>query len=134
MMSVLIVEDNLLIADGLETMLIWGGYSVCGIASTVAEAVVLANTCRPDLAVLDLRLKYGELGSEIIPLLTECGRIGILYTTGNDDMRLTKADGDVCLRKPYQFRDVVESLEVVKQIVRGEAITSSVPSTARVLQ
>ncbi len=132
MENVLVVEDDLMIADFLEEILVGAGYTVCGIARNVAQAVALGNAHRPDLAVLDLRLMNGELGTDIVPLLTECARVGILYTTGNDNVTLTRTDGDVCLRKPYQARDVVEALQIVQQIVAGDTV-SRIPAGARVL-
>jgi CheY-like chemotaxis protein len=81
--KVLIAEDDLMIADIAEEILIEHGYEVCGIARTVAEAVVLAQHYKPDLAVLDLRLADGDLGTEIAAQLLPLGRLGALYATGN---------------------------------------------------
>jgi DNA-binding response OmpR family regulator len=134
MKTVLIVEDDFMIADFLEELLTEGGYTVCGIASTVAQAVKMGNTHRPDLAVMDLRLKNGELATAIVPLLAGCGRVGILYATGNDNIPLTRADGDACIRKPYLARDVLGALRMVQQIVSGNAVSSSVLAGVRVLR
>ena len=57
MASVLIVEDDLMIADYLEEILVGGGYSVCGVARTVSDAAKLGNSCHPDLMIVDLRLR-----------------------------------------------------------------------------
>ena len=59
------------------------GYEVCGIARTVAEAVALGRSHKPDLAVIDVRLADGDLGTEIAAQLGALGRLGILYATGN---------------------------------------------------
>jgi DNA-binding response OmpR family regulator len=131
--KILIAEDDLMIADFLEEILIDAGYTVCGIATTVAQAVALGNAHRPDLAVLDLRLKNGGLGTEIVPLLTECARVGILYATGNDSIDLTHVNGDVCIRKPYLSRELLKALGMVQQIVAGLAISPPIPENARVL-
>jgi DNA-binding response OmpR family regulator len=130
--TVLIAEDDLMIADFLEEILLEEGFTVCGIATTVAEAVALGNASRPDLAILDLRLKNGGLGTEIVPLLTG-HRVGILYATGNDSLDLTQANGDVCIRKPYLSRELLRALWMVQQIVAGRAILPPVPENARVL-
>jgi DNA-binding response OmpR family regulator len=82
-LKVLIAEDDLMIADIAEEILIEHGYEVCGIARTVAVAVVLAQHYKPDLAVLDLRLADGDLGTEIAAQLLPLGRLGVLYATGN---------------------------------------------------
>jgi CheY-like chemotaxis protein len=124
--KVLIAEDDLMIADLAEEILIDEGYEVCGIARTVAEAVALAQRHKPDLAVLavlDLRLADGGLGTEIAAQLLPLGRLGVLYATGNtSQVVLTTADGDACLSKPYGAADLVRGLAIVRDLVAtGEA-------------
>jgi CheY-like chemotaxis protein len=65
MLKVLIAEDDLMIADMTEEILQTNGYEVCGIARTVAEAVALGRDHLPDLAILDMRLADGGLGTQI---------------------------------------------------------------------
>lgn len=124
MLKVLIAEGDLMIADLVEEILIEHGYEVCGIARTVAEAVVLAQHHKPDLAVLDLRLADGGLGTEIAAQLLPLGRFGVLYATGNiSQVVLTTADGDACLSKPYRSVDLLRSPEIVAEIVAtGKAV------------
>jgi DNA-binding response OmpR family regulator len=66
MLKVLIAEDDFLLGDLLEDVLVDGGYQVCGIARSVAEAIELGKRHRPDLAVLDVRLAEGSLGTDIV--------------------------------------------------------------------
>ena len=47
MVKVLIVEDDLMIADATEEILVKSGYEVCGIARTVVGAVALGRTTSP---------------------------------------------------------------------------------------
>ena len=118
MLRVLIAEDDLMIADLVEEVLVDKGYEVCGIARTVAEAVALAQHHKPDLAILDLRLADGGLGTEIAALLLPLGRLGVLYATGNiSQVVLTSADGDACISKPYRSIDLLRGLEIVAEIV-----------------
>jgi DNA-binding response OmpR family regulator len=114
MSKVLIAENDLLLADMLEEALLHAGYEVCGIALTVEEGVALSTHHDPDLALLDLRLASGGLGTEIAAQLDRDGGLGVLYATGNSDqIHLTKADGDACLVKPYRPEDVVRALKIV---------------------
>ena len=123
MLKVLIAEDDLMIADLAEEILVDAGYEVCGIARTVAEAVALAHKHKPDLALLDLRLAEGGLGTEIAAQLLPLGRIGVLYATGNtSQVVLTAANGDACLSKPYSSTDLVRGLEIVSAIASGSAL------------
>jgi CheY-like chemotaxis protein len=118
LLKVLIAEDDLMIADLAEEILVDKGYEVCGIARTVAEALALAQHHKPDLAVLDLRLADGDLGTEIAAQLLPLGRLGVLYATGNiSQVLLTTSDGDASLSKPYSSADLLRSLEIVAEIV-----------------
>jgi DNA-binding response OmpR family regulator len=118
MLKVLIVEDDLMLADFAEEILFEHGYEVSGIARTVADAVALVRRSRPDLVILDLRLADGRLGTEFASQLPAVGRPGILYVTGNiSQLALTSTDGDACLSKPYRSADLVRGLEIVAGIV-----------------
>jgi two-component sensor histidine kinase/CheY-like chemotaxis protein len=123
MPSVMIAEDDLFMADMLADVLAAAGYDVCGIARTVEEGGELGQRHKPDLAVLDVRLAAGGLGTDIAARLNGNGRPGILYATGNvGQLDLTRADGEACIGKPYRSADVVQALRIVEQIVRtGEA-------------
>jgi DNA-binding response OmpR family regulator len=134
MVKVLIAEDDLMIADATEEVLVKSGYEVCGIARTVAAAVALGRHHKPDLAVIDLRLADGGLGTEIPPQLRTLGRVGVLYATGNiAHVMLTDADGDACLAKPYRVVDLLRSLELVAEIVATGSASPPFPRGFRVL-
>jgi DNA-binding response OmpR family regulator len=121
MLKVLIVEDDLMLADFAEEILVERGYEVIGIARTVTEAVALAGRSRPDLVMLDLRLAEGGLGTEFAAQLPPLGRPGILYVTGNMS-QVALIHGDACLAKPYRSVDLLRGLEIVAEIVAtGEA-------------
>ncbi len=118
MPSVMIAEDDLFMADMLEEVLVDGGYDVCGIARTVEQAIELGERHKPDLAVLDIRLAEGGLGTDVATRLKRRGSLGVLYASGHvGQMVLTKDDGDALLVKPYRPEDVVHALKIVEQIV-----------------
>jgi DNA-binding response OmpR family regulator len=122
-MKVLIAEDDLMIADLLEVALTRGGYEVCGIARTVAQSIVIAVRENPELAVIDLHLAGGGVGTDIPELLGRHGTLGVLYASGNaGDIRLTAANGHACIAKPYRPSDVVLALRIVEEMMkRGTA-------------
>jgi len=135
--KVLIVEDDLMIADMLELALVENGYDVCGVARTVTDALALVHQHQPALAVIDLRLADGELGTEVVAKLGGLGSLGVLYATGNRS-KLSGADGHAVISKPYRDTDLVRGLEIVAEIMatgtasppfpRGfEVLTSSSP-------
>src|ERR1700719_3213571 len=112
MLKVLIVEDDLMLADFAEEILVEHGYEVSGIARTVADAVALARHSHPDLVILDLRLADGGLGTEVAAQLPPLGRPGILYVTGNMS-QVALTCGDACLAQPYRAADLLRGLEIV---------------------
>jgi CheY-like chemotaxis protein len=117
-LKILIVEDDLMMADFMEELLVDYGYEISGIARTVDAAVALAQHARPNLVILDMRLADGGLGTEVAAQLLPPGRPGILYVTGNmSQIALTSSDGDACLAKPYRSVDLLRGLEIVSGIV-----------------
>jgi CheY-like chemotaxis protein len=52
-----------LLQEALEAQ----GYSVFGIAGTVAEAMKIARQHQPDVTISDVRLANGDLGTEFSP-------------------------------------------------------------------
>lgn len=55
-LRILIVENEFLIALELENRLLDAGFNVVGIAATAEEAISLAASESPDLAITDIRL------------------------------------------------------------------------------
>jgi DNA-binding response OmpR family regulator len=128
MPTVMIAEDDLYMADMLEEVLVDSGYDVCGIASTVDKAVELGERHKPDLAILDIRLAGGGLGTEIPARLKGQGRMGVLYASWHaGQVKLTKTDGDALLVKPYRPEDAVRALKVVETVVSTDLTLEHLP-------
>ncbi len=133
MSKVLIVEDELMIADFLEEILTEAGYEVCGIASTMAEAIEISERRNPNLGVIDMRLSGGESGMAIAAALRRRGNLGVLYATGNPDHAfLSQAEGEGCITKPYLARDIVSALQVVHERMSNLPL-SALPKGFRLL-
>jgi CheY-like chemotaxis protein len=134
MLKVLIVEDDLMIADVAEEILVANGYEVCGIARTVAEAVALYRLHEPDLAVIDQRLADGGLGTDIGSQLGGLRRLGILYATGSVTQILqTATNGHGCLAKPFRDADLLRGLKIVAQMVATGTASPPFPRGFQVL-
>ncbi len=135
MPTVMIAEDDLLVADMLEGVLVDNGYDVCGIARTVDKAIELSERYKPDLAILDIGLAEGGLGTDIPARLKQTDHMGILYASGNvGQMNLTNADGEALISKPFRPEDVIRALKVVEQIVSGQKASRQIPNGFFVLE
>jgi DNA-binding NarL/FixJ family response regulator len=53
---VIVADDDVLMREGLASLLEGGGYEVVGRAGDGSELLRLARECRPDLAVIDIRM------------------------------------------------------------------------------
>jgi DNA-binding response OmpR family regulator len=134
MLKVVIAEDDLMIADMAEEMLVEYGYEVCGIARTVAEAVALCRLHEPDLAIIDLRLADGGLGTEIAAQLGGLAKLGVLYASGNvSHVMMSAANGHACLAKPYRSADLLRGLQIVAEMVATGTASQPFPRGFQVL-
>jgi DNA-binding response OmpR family regulator len=134
MLKVLIAEDDLQIADMIEETLVENGYDVCGIATTVAAAVALIHLRKPDLAVIDVRLADGGLGTEIAAQLGGLGKLGVLYATGNrTQVALSAVNGHASITKPYRDTDLLRGLQLVSEILASGKASPPYPRGFQVL-
>jgi DNA-binding response OmpR family regulator len=135
LLKVMIAEDDLIIADMIEAALVAHGYLVCGIAPAVAEATAMALREKPDLAIIDLRLADGGLGTDIAAQLQGQSNLGILYATGNaSNVSLTALNGHACISKPYSEAGLLRALEIVVEIVATGKASPPFPKGFQVLK
>ncbi len=83
--TVLIVEDQVLIAWHLSDLVEGAGHRVLAIARDPAEAMEAAARQRPDFALMDIRLHGGTSGLEAARMLFECWGVRSIYISANLD-------------------------------------------------
>jgi PAS domain S-box-containing protein len=84
-LAVLIVEDELIFAKDLQRTLIDFGYDAFAIASSSEAAVMCADERRPDLVMMDIRIKGPHDGIETAGMLKEKFPVAIIYLTSHAD-------------------------------------------------
>ena len=113
--KILIVEDQFIEAYDLQLMIENAGYSVCGKATSVAEALELIEVNMPDLVLLDIFLKGKLTGIDLAQQLKE-RHIGFIYISANsgkstlDLAKTTQPYGFII--KPFREQDVLTTLEI----------------------
>lgn len=112
---ILIVEDEFLIALELENRLLDADFEVVGIATTAGEAIALASSQTPDLAIMDIRLAGRRDGVEAaIEIFTTLG-IRSIFSSAHDDAATRKraipASPIGWLRKPYSANALIELIK-----------------------
>ncbi len=113
-LRILIVEDELLIALELESLLQDEGHDVVGIAASSAEALALTAKLVPDLAFVDIHLSDGPTGIEVARQLADQNDVTVLFMTANAK-RIPEdfAGARGVIAKPYTERGVKEALAYV---------------------
>jgi CheY-like chemotaxis protein len=85
---VLVVEDDALIALSLSDMLEQMGLLVCATADTAQRAVELVEQHRPDLVMMDIRLRGKEDGIDAVLDIQRRHPTPIIYVTGSCEQQV----------------------------------------------
>jgi DNA-binding response OmpR family regulator len=107
--SVLVVEDEMLLAMLLEDSLADFGCDVVGPVGRVADGVRLANSERLDGAILDVNVG----GTDVFPVARELAKRGIpfVFVSGYDSNHLPR---EWCnrpkLQKPFEPRSLAQCM------------------------
>ena len=110
--SILIVEDEPLIAMMLEDFILSLGHEVSGNCDSVATALREIEKGEFDLAILDVNLK-GESVWPVATALREKGTPFILATGGHVDPPPAEFAGAPTIEKPYTIDRVTPIIEAV---------------------
>jgi len=112
--TVLIVEDEGLIADMVRASLQDTAFAVLGTAATPERALSLAAEHRPALALVDVRLAEGGDGIALAARLQTDFAVRCIMMTGFGDTvtraRIAALGADL-LAKPFRFRRLHGVLE-----------------------
>ena len=109
--SVLIVEDEPLIAMMLEDFLETLGHSVVGTCESVEEAIEKVEAGGFDLAIIDVQLKDGQQVWPLADRLVEEGKPYIIATGGHVDPPPEQHADAPVLCKPYTIEAIEPALE-----------------------
>jgi CheY-like chemotaxis protein len=106
-LRILVVEDDPSTGELLGELLSGMGHHVCAIESTEAGAVAAAAAHRPDLMIVDVRLR-GGCGVDAVAQILRAGFIAHVFASG--DALSERELGAVVIRKPYRQADLVRAI------------------------
>lgn len=113
--TILIIEDEALLASYIRTVLAVSGFRVAGIAACGPEAVSLADAHRPHLALVDIRLPGPNDGIELAcRLRREFGVRAIFLSGALDGETIERAQAARplgFLSKPFRPSQVFNAIE-----------------------
>jgi len=105
--SILIVEDEPLIAMMLEDFLDSLGHRIVGTCESVEDALAIVDKGDFDIAIIDVQLKNGETVWPVADRLADTGKPFVLATGGHVEPPPERHAGAPILSKPYTI-DTIE--------------------------
>jgi DNA-binding NarL/FixJ family response regulator len=116
--KLMLVDDNRLMLEGLQSLLEAHGIDVVGTAANGLEAVDVARALKPDVILMDIRLPEcdGLAATRRIKAEMPDVRVIVLTTSAEDDDLFEAVRSGACgyLLKSMDSRELVEALEQAK--------------------
>ena len=116
--KILIVEDELIAAEYLKSILEDNGLEVVDVIDNGAEAITKALELQPDLVLMDIMLRDNIAGCEAaVEIYNKNKDIAILFLSAysDDDMLdyALRANSYGYLMKPYNEHEIINTIKIV---------------------
>ncbi len=112
----LIIEDEIIVARDLQSIVEKAGYEVCGLATAAEEALNMAAKLKPDLALVDIIIKGSADGIEIAQKIWQEMEIPVIYVTAYADEETLHRARETApfgyILKPFDERELRINIEM----------------------
>lgn len=130
--TILIVEDEMIIAANISLQLTHLGYEVTGIIPRAEEVLPHIRLHVPDILLLDINLKGDIDGIQLAHLIQKEFKIPIIYLTANADEahfeRAKETNPYAFISKPFKKLDLQRAIELTIIRIQNENETEkSIP-------
>ena len=123
-LTILLVEDEAIVAQYLEGVIREFGYRVVGVASEGVQAVCMAEELEPQLIVMDVSLRGDVDGIQAAQMIQERAHVPVIFLTGHHDTktleRAVRTGPLGYLVKPFQEVELRCAIEVAVHKHRAE--------------
>lgn len=114
--KILVVEDELIIADNICDALEDLGYEALEPAINYTEALIRIEEEKPDIAILDIQLSGKKTGIDIAKKIRESYNFPFIFLTSNSDAYTLNQAKEVMppayLVKPFSKEELYTSIEI----------------------
>lgn len=116
-LRVMIVEDNVIIADLLGELIAALGHEVCATEFSESGAIAAARQFKPDLLIVDVHLQDGS-GIGAVEAILAASHVPHIFVTGDAQaVRTLKPDATV-VQKPYFELDLVLAIQSALKAIK----------------
>jgi DNA-binding NarL/FixJ family response regulator len=123
-----LADDDVLLREGLTTLLELNGFDVVGRAGDVAELEQLVHDCRPDVAVVDIRMPPTHTTEGLdaaVKLRREYPELGVLVLSAHIEVEqaieLMSDRGGVGYMLKTRVTDVDDLLDALDRVANGRS-------------
>jgi len=133
--TILIVEDESIVAFNLQQRLAQLGYDVPHVAVSGQQSLDLVSRCPPDLVLMDIHIEGAMDGIEVAARLNETNLVPVIYLTAYSEdstlerARKTKPYG--YLIKPFSERELHATIQMA---LERHAVEKDLAESRRLLQ
>jgi len=118
---ILVVEDDFLVADQMESLLQNAGFTVAAVVASAEDAIKVAAEQKIDLAIMDIRLSGQRDGIDAALELYRTLQIRCLFATAHSDPAIQKRAEAArplgWLQKPYSMASLLQSVRNAIQVL-----------------
>ncbi len=115
--TILLVEDDMIIAADISMQLTHAGYEVTAILARGEDALQTIAANRPDIVLMDVSLKGQLDGVETSQQIYDRFQVPVIFLTANHDDDTFERARDTrpfaFISKPFKRRDLIRAIELV---------------------
>jgi CheY-like chemotaxis protein len=130
--TVMIIEDEAIIALHIRSIVEGLGHSVTGVARTRTEAVALAERTRPELVLADISLADGSSGIDAVKDILGAMSVPVIFITAFPERLLTgeRPEPTYLITKPFEPETVIATIGQALLVHRERAAQAAQVSPA----
>jgi len=121
-LKILIVEDEVLIAEDLSDLIKSFGIEAIEMAHDKDSALLRIVDFKPDLILLDIRMETEQTGLEIAKIINEDYKIPFVFITAHSDMQMVqnilKTTPAGYITKPVKKSDVFANISLIAERIK----------------
>jgi DNA-binding response OmpR family regulator len=119
MATIIIVEDEAIVAMENKMNLNGVGHQILAIVSTADAALKAFNESTPDLLLMDIKLKGDMDGIEVMHVIREHSNVPVIFLTGNSDSKTKQRAANIS-NSSYMQKPIltIEIVDAVNEILR----------------
>jgi DNA-binding NarL/FixJ family response regulator len=128
-LRVVLAEDDVLLREGIASLLLGAGFDVVGQAGDAGELLSLVREAPPDLVIVDIRMPpdYTTEGLQAARVIREeFPEVGILVLSAHADvehaMELLAGGRKIGYLLKYRVTDLAEIVDTLERIAKGGSV------------